>query len=214
MNVRKTLAVAISAGALALGSSSVFAQANCETINTIAQWAAAGSCEQGDKTFSFGSTNLLGNAGLDFFGNGTFGFAINNFDNGPGAQSWTLNYSVAVNDPTKFIHAMAAGADNPFGTEPGFGSLLEKGVVGDPGGAFMLKVVDGVEDAGSFQLGLHATALGITETFSVEALGTLASVSNTFFQADVPVVPEPDTLLLFALGLLGLGWFARHRKIG
>jgi len=93
-------------------------------------------------------------------------------------------------------------------------TLLEKGVVGDPGGAFMLKVVDGVEDAGSFQLGLHATALGITETFSVEALGTLASVSNTFFQADVPVVPEPDTLLLFALGLLGLGWFARHRKIG
>ena len=30
--------------------------------------------------------------------------------------------------------------------------------------------------------------------------------------SDAPVIPEPSTFLIWALGLLGLAWYARRRR--
>lgn len=86
---------------------------------------------------------------------------------------------------------MFAGADNP-----GSGSLLTKGVTGDPGGAFLLTDTNGAEGATAEKHGFTATSLTVDENFSVNAGSTLLSVSDTFFQAQTPIrVPEPGSLL-------------------
>ena len=108
---------------------------------------------------------------------------------------------------------MLAGADNPGGGTPGFGtSLLTKDVTGDPGGAFTLVDTNGSEDAGSGKIGLTATSLTVDEKFSVSAGGTLLSVSDTFFQAPTLKVPEPGSLLLLAAGFGAAGWIGRRRN--
>jgi hypothetical protein len=99
-----------------------------------------------------------------------------------------------------------APADNP-----GSGSLLTKAVTDDPGGPFLLTVTNGVEDAGSEKHGLTATTLTVDENFSVNAGSTLLSVSDTFFQGETIRVPEPGTLLLLAIGMLGAGWIGGRR---
>jgi hypothetical protein len=107
---------------------------------------------------------------------------------------------------------MQAGADNPGGGIPGFGtSLLTKDVTGDPSGPFTLTDTNGAEGPGSGKIGLTASALTVDENFSVSAGGTLLSVSDTFFQAPTLKVPEPGSLLLLAAGFGALGLFGRRR---
>jgi hypothetical protein len=101
---------------------------------------------------------------------------------------------------------MFAGADSPGG-----GSGLTKAVTGDPGGAFLLTVPNGVESAGSEKHGLTATALTVDENFNVNSNSRLLSVSDTFVQTRTILVPEPGTLLLLAIGMLGVGWVGRRQ---
>ena len=89
---------------------------------------------------------------------------------------------------------------------------LRKDVTGDPGGPFSLVVANGVEDAASEKHGLTASALTVDENFSVNSNSTLLSVSDTFIQGRTILVPEPATLLLLAIGMLGAGWIGRRGK--
>ena len=200
--MNKTLAALVAGSALALGSGQGMAGPLCTSITTVGAWATAGTCSLGDKdwTFDSSSTSLLPTTQVIFSLIGsTFAMQLVGFDNSSAPGSWMVTYDITVTDPTKFISDMFAGADNPGG-----GSTLNKAVTGDPGGAFTLKVNNGVEDAGSEKHGLDATKLHIVETFTVNSAKTLLSVSNTYFQSS-RTVSTPGTLALMGLGLIVLG---------
>jgi hypothetical protein len=206
--MRKTLTAIVAASALALGCGQAMA-VPCTGITTLGAWATAGSCDLGDKDFTFGSTStsLLPTTQVLFTLVGdVFAMQIIGFDTASTPGAWTITYDITVTDPLKFISDMFAGADNPGG-----GSTLNKDVTGDPGGAFTLKVLNGVEDAGSEKHGLGATTLHIVETFTVNSGKTLLSVSNTYLQS-IRSVPTPDTLALLGLGFIALGAVRIRRR--
>jgi hypothetical protein len=200
--MRKTVTAIVAGTALALGCGQAMAQPLCSTITSIGAWKAAGSCDLGDKTWTIDSTSAsLGDSVQTLFTliGDVFAMQIIGFDTSASAGAWTVTYDITVTDPIKFISDMFAGADNPGG-----GSSLTKDVTGDPGGAFTLTVLNGVENAASEKHGLGATTLHIVETFTVSAGATLLSVSNTYLQK-TRAVSTPDTLALLGLGLIALG---------
>jgi hypothetical protein len=147
--MRRVLVAAIAGCGLALGAGGAIAQPLCSTITTIGAWENAdGGCDIGDKNWTLnteGENLLSATIAFSFIGS-TYLMQITNFDNSDLAGAWTLNYTIAVLDPTQHIRAMFAGADNPGGETPGFGtSLLTKDVIGDPGGPFTLTDVSGAE---------------------------------------------------------------------
>ncbi len=188
----------------------------CPTNGTIADWKAAtggtGVCQQDDKIWALGSTNLADSTRVLFGAPSltTHNLQIIGFDLSDAAASWFLNYTITVADPDRsFISNVCAGADNPGG-----GSLLTKVVTGDPGGPFTVTVADGSECPRSHLENLKAVSLGIAETFSVNAGASLLSVSNTYKDtliyegAAIPTLSEwalaVTSLVVLAAGVLGL----------
>jgi len=55
---------------------------------------------------------------------------------------------------------------------------------------------------------------GGTRTTEVDLAdgGTLRFAHLDFFTSPIPPIPEPSTFLIWALGLLGLGWFGWRRR--
>ena len=209
--MRSAVMAAIAGCGLALAAGAVSAAPLCSTITTIGAWEQAdGGCDIGDKNWELNSTStsLLPTASISFTLVGdVYAMQVTGFDTSTSAGSWNINYTISVLDPAFHLSDMFAGADNPGG-----GSLLTKDVTGDPGGPFTLTVLNGVEDAASEKHGLTAAALTVDENFSVNANSTLLSVSDTFIQGRTILVPEPGTLLLLAIGMLGAGWIGRQSK--
>ena len=209
--MRRTMVAAIAGCALAFGAGGASAAPLCSTITTIGDWAQAdGGCDIGDKNWELNSTStsLLPTATISFTLVGdVYAMQVTGFDTSTAAGTWNINYTISVLDPAFHLSDMFAGADNPGG-----GSLLTKDVTGDPGGAFLLTVANGVENAASEKHGLTAASLTIDENFSVNSSSTLLSVSDTFIQGRTILVPEPATLLLLAIGMLGAGWIGRRGK--
>jgi len=176
--LRSALMAVIAGCALVLGAGVASAAPLCSTITTIGDWAQAdGGCDIGDKNWELNSasTSLLPTATISFTLVGdVYAMQVTGFDTSTAAGAWNINYTISVLDPAFHLSDMFAGADNPGG-----GSLLTKDVTGDPGGAFLLTVANGVEDAASEKHGLKAASLTVSENFSVNS-STLLSVSDTF----------------------------------
>jgi hypothetical protein len=208
--MRSAVVAAIAGCALALGGGASAAPL-CSTITTIGGWAQAdGGCDIGDKNWELNSTStsLLPTTTISFTLVGdVYAMQVTGFDTSTASGAWNINYTISVLDPAFHLSDMFAGADNPGG-----GSSLRKDVTGDPGGAFSLIVANGVENAASEKHGLTAAALTVDENFSVNSNSTLLSVSDTFIQGRTILVPEPGTLLLLAIGMLGAGWIGRRGK--
>ena len=202
MRLLTALATVVTGCGLALASGAAMA-VPCSTITTIGEWEGAGSCDQGDKVWTIGANTLDDSVQVLFSSpiESTHVMQLIGFDNSDLAGAWSIDYSILVTDPTFEISAMFAGADNPGG-----GSSLTKDVTGDE--VFSLSVLNGVEGAASQRLGLSATLLNISETFSANAGADLLSVSNTYRQTEVP---EPGTLALIGLALAGLALVRRRR---
>jgi len=211
MNVRKSLVAAAAGLVMTLGAGQALAQAvDCSTIGTIGAWARAGSCNQGDKIWTYTSSNLDATVQVLFSSADPLEHTMQivGFDTGPLPGAWNIKYDITVVNPALFyISDMFAGADNPVAP-----SLLSKNVTGDPGGPFVLAVVNGAEGPGSEKHGLTAASLTVDESFSVGALGILLSVSNTYLEKE-RLLPTPGTLVLLAMGLGALGVSRRNRKL-
>jgi hypothetical protein len=216
MDMRKVLITAMAGCAFALGSGGTKAAPDaCPTNGIIADWKAAtggtGVCQQGDKVWALGTTNLADTVRVLFstIAVTTHVMQIIGFDASDAAGSWFLNYTITVTDPTaSFISQVHTGADNPGG-----GSLLSKAVAGDPGGPFTLTVTDGTEGPTSEKHGLKGVTLTVAETFSANAGANLLSISNTYRDTlisatSIPTLSEwalvTTAFLLLAIGTLGL----------
>jgi hypothetical protein len=210
--IRSVLVAGIAGCALAFSAGGAMSAPLCTSVLTIGDWEAlgAGGCDIGDKNWSLNSDSesLLPAAKISFslFGS-TYLMQITGFDTSDSAGAWNVNYTIGVLVPAFHISDMFAGADTPGG-----GSLLTKSVTGDPGGAFLLTDANGAEGPTAEKHGLTATKLIVDENFSVNAGSSLASVTDSFFQGRTILVPEPATLLLLAIGMLGAGWIGRRGK--
>ena len=210
MNFRKSLVTAAAGLTFSLGVGQAMA-VDCSTINTIGGWAVAGSLHPGRQDLDVHQFHkpCRHDASDILLGGPHSSTRCRSWASTAGLSpgNWGIKYDIAVADPTKFyISDMFAGADNPIAT-----SLLSKAVTGDPGGNFVIGVINGNEGPGSEKHGLTASLLTVDESFSVGAGGILLSVSNTYLETEIRKVPTPGTLALLGLGLVALG-VTRRRK--
>ena len=159
-------------------------------------------CPSCELTLAFGGLDLLGNGTYDTT-NSWINLYVDNFSSG-------INY---IDPPTTVSGVMAAMDGNPTPwLEANFSSFFVKtGTVDDGSVSASLQITGGL--AGPNFLGSPNGGIAVETGSAFFNTGTndkFSSLGNGSVQSDT--IPEPTTLAIFGLGLLGLAGASRRKQ--
>ena len=210
MNTKFLTGIVMTVGLLASGAASALP---CTSYATTDAWAGAGAAgctdPDGDMLFTFGaySGNFAGIGattafnvaeteigGIDYY---DVGFGFNPAYAGGGDISYTMS---TIAPSTELIGS--AGFDTII---TGTGTTATK-VLSDVGGAAFLTLTS-TDGSNTGYVGFSPrSAIDVVDTFNASTSGVFQDAHNNV------TVPEPLSLSLFGIGLVGLGLNRRHRK--
>jgi len=212
---------------LALGAAASYGMATetatCGSFGTISAIQNAGTCQVGDKLFSnFVYTAGTGNptaadvtvAGTVSPSSETFGLQFGSSLNTAWVSGFTLSFDVAIDQAAcQSLYGAGAGCyisgtqDQMQGGAAGASNTATLTVTHTTGGTVSLNALNTNNETGQI-LGLNQATMSDSFVGAGSASYPVTQFGTEVFQG---TVPEPVSMSLTGLGLLGLGFFGRRR---